>query len=163
MPSLKKNETGQRVLGGHPLKLPYQIQITRKVAYFGSYRIDHKCGAVLVSPKFVLTAKHCIFDATKDKNGKVIELKIIPVKELELLAGGFLSKDPNAQKRRIGRYIPINLRNGTSFFPYDPDIVMIEVDTPFDITQDVIPACLPSRPAPISSNCVGKVQIKIAV
>ena len=94
----------------------------------------------------MLTAKYCIFDATKDKYEKVIDLKIIPLKELELLVGGFLSKDPNWQKRRIGRYIPINNKGmvpASLIFPYDPDIVMIEVDTPFEKTEEVDPACLP--------------------
>ena len=158
MPSLKKNGTGagQRVLGGQPQKLPYQIQITRE-GFFGE--IGHQCGAVLVSPKFVLTAKHCIFEPYSDR--------IINQNEFALLAGGFISKDPNAQKRRIARYIPIN-RSSDDFIeptiedPYSPDIVMFEVDTPFDINEKVIPACLPNRPAPIRSNCVGKVQLNLS-
>ena len=156
MPSLKKNGTGagQRVLGGQPQKLPYQIQITRE-GFFGE--IGHQCGAVLVSPKFVLTAKHCIFEPYSDR--------IINQNEFALLAGGFISKDPNAQKRRIGRYIPINRSidpiDPTNEIPYNPDIVMIEVDTPFDINEEVIPACLPNIPAPIGSNCVCKVQLNL--
>ena len=142
MPSLKTNGTGQRVLGGHPQRLPYQIQIIRKVAPDGVGWVMHECGAVLVSPKFVLTAKHCIYDGDS----------IIDQNELELLAGGFISIDNKAQNRRIARYITIS-----SEWPIQPDIAMIEVDTPFDINKDVIPACLPNRPAPIGSKCVGKV------
>ena len=139
MPSLSKNGTGQRVLGGQPQKLPYQIQLAREVPS----GIVHHCGAVLVSPKFVLTAKHCIY--------------YINPREFVLLAGGFISADPNAQKRHIVRYIPINRSIDPTTTTNDPDIVIIEVDTPFDINKEVIPACLPNKPAPINSNCVGKV------
>ena len=54
MPSLNE--------AGHPQKLPYQIQIMREIILDDGVNIVHHCGAVLVSPKFVLTARYCIFD-----------------------------------------------------------------------------------------------------
>ena len=146
---------------GHPQKLPYQIQIMREIILDDGVHIVHHCGAVLVSPKFVLTARYCIFDGLDED-------RIINRRELELLAGGF-GIDPNAQKRRIGRYIPINRSidpiDPTNEIPYNPDIVMIEVDTeldtPFDINEEVIPAYLPNIPAPIGSNCVCKVRLNL--
>ena len=147
MPSLNE--------AGHPH--PYQIQIMREIILDDGVNIVHHCGAVLVSPKFVLTARYCIFDGLDED-------RIINRRELELLAGGF-GIDSNAQKRRIGRYIPINRSidptDPTNEIPYNPDIVMIEVDRPFDINEEVIPACLPNIIAPIGSNCVCKIQLNL--
>ena len=36
---------------------------------------------------------------------------------------------------------------------YKPDIVMMLLDKPFEISKSVAPACLPNKPIVLESNC----------
>ena len=130
MPTLS-DDMSVRIINGEPMPLPYQLQMR----HFGR----HKCGAVLISPSFALTAEHCFWNKEE--------------KDITIHAGGYTKKDKNTQIRRIDKFIQLENKD-SSQAPGYPDIVILKVNKPFDINDNVKPACLPTRPVPYDTPCV---------
>ena len=122
MPTLS-DDSSVRIINGEPMPIQYQLQLR----HFGL----PKCGAVLISPSFALTAHHCFGNYKKE--------------DITIHAGGYKKYDKNTQKRRIEKYIQL---------AKNADIVILKVTEPFDINDDVKPACLPTRPVPFDTPCV---------
>ena len=137
-----KNIT-ERVMDGAPtLKpLPYQLRLIRQDGI--------RCGAVIVSPRYAVTAYHCI--EKKDGTGKV------PNKFVTVYAGAYnvekLHLDKNVQKRGVRRIVEINFKNG-SRFDIVPDLAVLLLDEPLQMNEFVTPACLPTKEVPINEECI---------
>ena len=100
MPQLKSGVMA-RVINGEsilPNQVPYQIEVIRNI----DGNDTHWCGGTLVSPKFVVTAKHCLFNKIKNPfTEKLVRVEPIPHQEIVLLAGGYRHNDINAQVRYV--------------------------------------------------------------
>ena len=132
MPPTLSDDSSVRIINGEPMQSQYQLQMRQ----FGR---KHFCGAVLISPSFALTAEHCFWNHDK--------------KHITIHAGGYTRSDKNTQIRRIEKFIQL-VNKDHSQAPGYPDIVILKVTEPFDINDDVKPACLPTRPVPYDTPCV---------
>ena len=135
---MPKIPAGSRVVNGSSTgkPFPYQLQLRRNNR--------HKCGAVLISPRFALSAHHCVlYDLNK-------------VEVFSLVAGAYTSWDTDkiGQVRTIKNIKQLHHTNGQPQKPKDPDIVIIEVHEPFEMTPFVRPACLPTRKALPGETCI---------
>ena len=139
MPKLAENPVGPRVVNGSSTgkPLPYQLQI----------RLDDRntgCSAVLISPRFALSAHHCTHDIG------------IGITDSTLAAGVYtrLDKAKIGQVRQIKDIKQLHHTNGQAQKTNDPDIVVIEVNEPFEMNEFVRPACLPARQVLPSETCI---------
>ena len=141
MPELPEIPPGSRVVNGSSTgkPFPYQLQIRRNDR--------HHCGAVLISPRFALSAHHC-FEPRKGK--------LVPKTSLSLVAGAYTSWDLDeiGQVRTIKDIKQLHHTNGQAQKWIDPDIVIIEVHEPFEMTPFVRPACLPTRRTLPGETCI---------
>ena len=139
MPKLAEKSVGSRVVNGSSTgkPLPYQLQIREDNRNIG-------CSAVLISPRFALSAHHCTHD---------IEIGIT---NSTLAAGVYtrMDKDKIGQVRRIKDIKQLHHTNGQPQKLKDPDIVVIEVNEPFEMNEFVRPACLPARQVLPSETCI---------
>ena len=146
---------GQRIYLGNPTKrpLPYQLSLVYEK---GSYS-QHTCGAVLISPGFVLTARHCVYNVSAENGFLPLEKwKRIPVKYFKLFTEahkikyeGNLLRYENSQMRLIKKVIPFFTDLNKKV-----DLVMIELTEPFKLNDKVMPACLPNRPVEPMTKCI---------
>ena len=122
--------------------MPYQLQLRL------SKNRKYQCGATLISSKYAISAAHCFFD---HKTGKGW---LHHFSELTVVAGSYM-------RNSYGYCQTSQIRNvSTSFNGYnfdrnnDVDIVIIELERPFDLIKDIVqPACLPSEAIKSGSNC----------
>ena len=98
--------------------LPYQLRID----WFGSVFGFHHCGATLISSKYAITAGHCL---PRFKN----------VAEYEIVAGAY-TKTERGQRRRI-KSITKPYDAAYWYWPL-PDLVILELETPFDLMKGMI-------------------------
>ena len=140
MPELPKNHPGSRVVNGSSTgkPFPYQLQLKNNDRPW--------CGAVLISPRFALSAHHCITEVPNN-----------PKKSLSLVAGAYTSWDSDeiGQVRNIKDINQLYHQDGSATQkPQDPDIVIIEVHEAFVMNTYVRPACLPTRKALPGETCI---------
>ena len=125
--------------------LPYQLKL--------HFLESPHCGAILLSPNIALTAYHCIVYSTL--NGYFIEK--MPKEDFVVYAGAYESEIDknmeNIQKRGILKTIGINNKNG-SRGELVPDLAVLILDEPLEMTEFVTPACLPTREAPMGEECI---------
>ena len=102
------------------------------------------CSAVLISPRFALSAHHCTDDI------------VVGITNTTLAAGvyTFFDRDKIGQIRTIKDIKQLHHTNGQEQKPNDPDIVVIEVNEPFEMNEFVRPACLPTRQILPSETCI---------
>nr|XP_020664690.1 plasminogen isoform X1 [Pogona vitticeps] len=109
-----------RIVGGcvsNPHSWPWQISLRT------SFNM-HFCGGTLIDPQWVLTATHCLERSSRPAAYKVV-VGIHTERALE----------SSAQRRNV-----------QSMFkePHGADIALLKLSSPVMITDEVIPACLPS-------------------
>ena len=117
------------------------------------------CGATLIAPQFAITAAHCIFgQKTYRRNewGGLIpdggQIQGYKKEDFLLVAEAYI-RGYSKHKRSIKRiYQPFE---GKKWYPrYHPDLVVLEVVTPFPYKKRKIqPACLPSGPVKVGARC----------
>lgn len=125
---------GQRVVGGSvaaPGAWPWQISL--KKPGFGGFWF-HTCGGSVISPRWVLTAAHCL----KYKNPRVYR---VVTGEYDLL-----TKDPGEEEHQVDKII-VHPKYSQFF-----DIGLIKLKTP----TRAVPVCLPPSNSDYegAENCV---------
>ncbi|KAF7254201.1 Plasminogen [Varanus komodoensis] len=110
-----------RIVGGcvsNPHSWPWQISLRLRI-------LDaHFCGGTLISPQWVLTATHCLQRSSRASTYKVA-------------VGSHTERalEPSTQHRDIEKIFKE---------PNGADIALLKLSSPVLITNEVIPACLPS-------------------
>ncbi|XP_002129129.2 anionic trypsin-2-like [Ciona intestinalis] len=92
-----------------------------------------KCGASLVKDKWIMTAAHCILARLLNPNSN---------KEYTAIAGDHdvTVQDTHEQLRYVIRYISHPNFDAATLAN---DIVLLEMDIPFELNQYIVPVCLP--------------------
>ncbi|XP_038658270.1 LOW QUALITY PROTEIN: coagulation factor VII-like [Scyliorhinus canicula] len=115
---------GRIVGGSDALKGEYPWQVLL------NYKQEMDCGAVLLSPQWVVTAAHCVY-------GKNME-------DFEIVAGEHQLKQEEftEQRRNVSRMI---LHENYNTRTIDNDIALLKFDAPIVLDDYAVPVCLPKR------------------
>lgn len=149
MPKIDFDGLSQRILNGTKVGMPLPYQVRIELGF------QHWCGGVLISPNFILTAFNFLHNQDPKDPKKALK---IPKKNFTIWAGAYTKNDQRyAQRRFISRPIPSKYSDGTRDHGtkwYHPDIMIVQVDEPFQINSNVTPACLPTKPVPLNTTCI---------
>ncbi|CAH0550473.1 unnamed protein product [Brassicogethes aeneus] len=153
--------TENRIYGGEKTDLdefPWMalIQYERPNKLRGFY-----CGGVLINNKYILTAAHCVIGKDLPKDWKLISVRLgeynldDPIDCITYKQNNFKDCAPEPQDIAVEDRIP-----HFQYDPYDPnqpnDIALLRLVRPAVYTDYVKPICLPSTPAEINKNYIGK-------
>uniref|UniRef100_A0A3Q4G7T7 ST14 transmembrane serine protease matriptase a n=1 Tax=Neolamprologus brichardi TaxID=32507 RepID=A0A3Q4G7T7_NEOBR len=121
----------QRIVGGQNAEqgeFPWQVSLHAKT-------LGHVCGASLISPKWLVTAAHCVQDEGS--------LKLSQPGSWEIYLGVHTQKmlGSPVQKRNLKQVIPHPNYNQ---FTFDTDIALMELDSPVTYSDYIKPICLPA-------------------
>lgn len=129
-----------RIVGGKDAfygEAPWQALI-KEARFFGLWKYN-KCGAVLISHNWVITAAHC-------NSGLFGSLQVIfgehNLKSPEVIASdrGFVESSPVVRKaKRVVVHPKYN------HMTLDNDLALIELESDVDYDQHIQPICLPER------------------
>jgi secreted trypsin-like serine protease len=119
-----------RIVGGAEVtkySLPYQVNIQAN---------GYMCGGTIINKRYVLTAMHCLFDATKKRH---------PVNSVKVIAGEHTICDgvnEGGQMIEVEKFIERADYNKPNMLNNDIAILKLKADIKF--TDKVKPACLPT-------------------
>ncbi|XP_044745022.1 serine protease filzig [Coccinella septempunctata] len=119
-----------RIVGGREAtfgKWPWQV-LVRESTWLGLFT-KNKCGGVLISNKYVLTAAHC-------QPGFLASLVAV-FGEFDI-SGELESK--RSQSRNVKRVI---VNRGYDPLTFENDLALLELESPIKFDQHIIPICLP--------------------
>jgi len=127
----RKFVRGGRIVGGGVASYaewPWQVSLRQ---YKGG-QFKHKCGAALLTNKWIITAAHCVKDiAPSNLLVRVGEYNVLNTKEVH-----------KHVDRRIKKVVT---HRSFDKFTYEYDIALLEMhDTPIKYQPNMIPICLPS-------------------
>ncbi|XP_050329917.1 serine protease SP24D-like [Bactrocera neohumeralis] len=117
-----------RILNGQvaaPGQFPYQVSVR--------LNWEHICGGVLVSPNFVLTAAHCVYN---------ISQTFLSVQ------AGTLSRTAGGQSRPVCHVIVYPQ------YDFDNDIALLQLETPFDLSYYIQPIRVADWDAPPGESVI---------
>ncbi|XP_061575796.1 ST14 transmembrane serine protease matriptase a [Cololabis saira] len=119
-----------RIVGGQDAEegeFPWQVSLHVKS--------NHVCGASIISPKWIVTAAHCVQDDGKTRYSQPGTWEAY----LGLHVQG-LTKS-HVVKRKLKQIIPHPYYN---HYTFDNDIALMELDSPVTYSDYIVPICLPS-------------------
>ncbi|XP_068173527.1 ST14 transmembrane serine protease matriptase a [Antennarius striatus] len=120
-----------RIVGGQDAqKGDFPWQVSLHIKNFG-----HVCGASIISPRWLVTAAHCVQDDGKTR------LSHPGTWEVYLGLHTQRSIDSSVVKKNLRQIIPHPNYND---FTYDNDIALMELDSPVIFSDYIRPICLPS-------------------
>eukprot|EP00092_Neocalanus_flemingeri_P038583 GFUD01042012.1.p1 GENE.GFUD01042012.1~~GFUD01042012.1.p1 ORF type:complete len:530 (-),score=88.62 GFUD01042012.1:14-1603(-) len=118
-----------RVVGGKIVGFTrqYPWQLSLATGYLGLV-YQHRCGAALLSTRWVLTAAHCMLSLEGTSF---------------YVMGGFLDidKQETAQIRKVDKYFA---HENFVAKLYEQDVALLRLETPVVYTPSLLPVCLPS-------------------
>ena len=116
---------------------PWQALI-KEARFFGLWKYN-KCGAVLISHNWVITAAHC-------NSGLFGSLQVIfgkhNLKSAEVLTSdrGFIESSPVVRKAKR-----VVIHPNYNHLTLENDLALIELETDVDYDQHIQPICLPEK------------------
>ena len=161
-------------MNGVPTMKPLPYQLLLNIEQHPFVPDGRRCGAVIVSPQYAVTAYHCV----QRFFGGMVPNDIITV-----YAGAYnlqeLHQDKNVQKRGVQWIHLIDFKNGSSsrdecdctykkqrgsYGRYLkgcswsctclPDLAVLHLDEPLQMNDFVTPACLPTKEVPMNEECI---------
>ncbi|XP_060636575.2 serine protease 27-like [Anolis sagrei] len=123
-----------RIVGGQAATngaWPWQVTVLRSTYFI--------CGGSLIDKEWVLSAAHCFYKATNPD-------------EYLLLFGAYelLNLSNDVGVRRVKRIILHNDYNGDD--DSSGDVALLQLSSPVDFTNNILPACLPESSAEFYAN-----------
>jgi len=128
-----------RIVGGNVASYaewPWQVSLRQ----YKSGQFKHKCGAALITNRWIITAAHCVKD--------------IAPSNLLVRIGEYNVLNLNEPHKHIDRRVQkvVTHRNFDKF-TYEYDIALLEMQSPVSFQPNIIPICLPST----DSSLVGQI------
>ena len=106
-----------------------------------------KCGATLVSSRFVLTAGHCLYrtdvDSAPAGGGLLFSRRLLPLADLSVVVGDSGSAVIDTHQQRLGVRRAHRHPAHRAINIYHNDVALLELDGPVAFSAGVRPACLP--------------------
>uniref|UniRef100_A0AAQ5Y5E1 Suppressor of tumorigenicity 14 protein homolog n=1 Tax=Amphiprion ocellaris TaxID=80972 RepID=A0AAQ5Y5E1_AMPOC len=120
-----------RIVGGQDAlegEFPWQVSLHVK-------NFAHVCGATIISPKWLVTAAHCVQDDGRTRYSQPSTWEAYLGLHTQKKLGS------HVVKRNVKQVIPHPYYND---FTFDNDIALMELDSPVTYSDYIKPICLPS-------------------
>ncbi|EAT47846.1 AAEL001077-PA [Aedes aegypti] len=130
---IPKNANTLLIVNGVDAKIsdwPWHAAVRQHVAANG--QPEYVCGGTLISERFVVTAAHCTMDP--DNPNKRIQLSV----QVGVNAVG-------SPEGKVFNALKIHRHPGFSLFDLKDDIALIELESPVQFSESILPVCISER------------------